>query len=356
MSVLVSLMVIPSTVITPWVFKKIGAAGGCVFGNFMTGILPIALLQLGSQDPSTGYLAGFIAAMYMGFPFTVISQLSTGPMLDRIAPLEQRGYVQGLNTTVMNIGTAVAPWALGLLADGSGTSVAIWTGVGISFLAAIVNFPLVYQPGMGPPPKKEHVELHALDWEDEECVEKVLRGEYIPGAVLDKINDQRAKKGLPFLLPSVGTFKEDKERLGTIQIEATEDFKYIIQRNHYYIQEIAKNRDEGTLQHSLKNLNRAITLDSDQRDQAHQELGLWFSQYLHFAGYYPHTNPALFKHMIVSAFPILKDEGRFTTDNVESYLVNAENVFNQYVELSGGSTKYDLSNLVRGRHARTGFR
>lgn len=355
MSVLVALMVIPSTFITPAVFKRIGAAGGCVFGNLVTAVVTIVLLQLGSQEPSSGYLGAFIATMYLGFPFTVISQLSTGPMLDRIAPVEKRGYVQGLNTTVMNIGTAVAPWAIGLLADNVGTEVAIWTGVSISFLAAGINFPLVYQPGMGPPAKKDHTELHALDWEDDEIVDKLLQGEYVPGAVLDKVNEQRFRKGLPCLLPAVGTFDDDKERLKKIKKEAADDFRYLIKRQHYYLSELAKSRESGTLAEEVKNYNRAIRISPEQRDKVHQELGLWFSQYLQYAGYFPHTDPALFKHMIVSAFPMLSEGGRLTPDNAEQYLVDLEEVFTRYIEISDDSGGYDLTSLVRGRHTRLSF-
>ena len=37
-----------------------------------------------------------------GFPFTVLSQLTTGPMLDAIAPEDQIGFIQGLNVSVLD--------------------------------------------------------------------------------------------------------------------------------------------------------------------------------------------------------------------------------------------------------------
>ena len=43
----------------------------------------------------------------------------------------------------MNFGMALAPWLFGLLADGTTTQVAIGVGIGISFLAALINSPLV---------------------------------------------------------------------------------------------------------------------------------------------------------------------------------------------------------------------
>ena len=70
-------------------------------------MITIVLLHTELSAPATGGWFGvFVAILYIGFPFTVVSQLSTGPMLDTISPVNQRGYCQGLNTTVMNFGTA----------------------------------------------------------------------------------------------------------------------------------------------------------------------------------------------------------------------------------------------------------
>lgn len=74
MTAIVALMVIPSTLMTPTIFNKIGLAGGCVFGNFFTGILTIILLILGTREPPTNSIFGtFVAVMYLGYPFTVVS-------------------------------------------------------------------------------------------------------------------------------------------------------------------------------------------------------------------------------------------------------------------------------------------
>jgi len=78
LSVMVALMVIPSTLMTPYVFKKIGVAGTCVFGNVMTACVTAALLGIGNGPATRAAFAGFVAVMYGGFPFTVFSQLTTG--------------------------------------------------------------------------------------------------------------------------------------------------------------------------------------------------------------------------------------------------------------------------------------
>lgn len=146
----------PSANLCPKLFEKIGAAASCVFGNVMTGIITVMLLYIGSGAPTDAMFGLFVAVLYLGFPFTIISQLTTSPMLDVISPPEKRGYVQGVNSTVMNATIAVAPWLLGMLADAAGTFAAIWTGIAISFLAGAVNAPLIFRKGFGPTPKKSH--------------------------------------------------------------------------------------------------------------------------------------------------------------------------------------------------------
>lgn len=157
------------------------------------------------QPQTTVAFVWFVIVMYLGFPLTVISQLSTGPMLDVIAPLDKLGYVQGLNNTVMNLGMAIAPWIFGILADSLGTNEAIWIGIGVSFLAGIVNVPLMFKKGLGPEEKKPPPERRVLQGEDGDLVEKALRGEWIPPATLSDLNETRFNKGQPPLAPEVRT-------------------------------------------------------------------------------------------------------------------------------------------------------
>ena len=47
-------------------------------------------LSAHAQQPATGAWFGtFVAVLYLGFPLTVMSQLTTGPMLDVIAPKDK---------------------------------------------------------------------------------------------------------------------------------------------------------------------------------------------------------------------------------------------------------------------------
>ena len=82
-SVLLALMVIPGTMISPFIYNLIGTAGGCILGNVVTGIVTICLLQIALAPPSNVMFGLFVALLYLCFPFTVLSQLTTGPMLGK---------------------------------------------------------------------------------------------------------------------------------------------------------------------------------------------------------------------------------------------------------------------------------
>jgi hypothetical protein len=65
----------------------------CVFDltslHFTSLLFVVRLLLHVLQAATTAFFAGFVAVMYCGFPFTVFSQLTTGPMLDAIAPKDK---------------------------------------------------------------------------------------------------------------------------------------------------------------------------------------------------------------------------------------------------------------------------
>lgn len=174
LAVFLPLSAIPSALLTPSLFRRIGLAGTCVLGNVFTAVLKIVLLMIANvKPPSEGTFACFVVALYIGIPFTIISQLSTSPMLDRIAPLHRRGFVQGVYTTSYNITAAISQWLLGYLADKTSTNVMIWTGVGISFGAALINALLMLQKRFGPTIKANNNENQGIvshhDRDDASC-------------------------------------------------------------------------------------------------------------------------------------------------------------------------------------------
>ena len=76
-SVLVALMVIPGTILSPPIYNKIGLAGGCIVGNAVTGIVTIALLFITVAAPtSSAWFAVWVTIFFASFPFAVISQVS----------------------------------------------------------------------------------------------------------------------------------------------------------------------------------------------------------------------------------------------------------------------------------------
>ncbi|CAB9522824.1 unknown protein [Seminavis robusta] len=142
---LLALAVVPGAVAAPKIVQMIGSAGACVLANIMTAVVIAALLGVTEGiDPSPTSYAAFVTILYSGFSLAVISQVSTGTMLDAIAPDDKRGYVQGLNLMSLNLASAVCPYLLGELADRTGTAACMWTNVGISVLAAVVNSPLLH--------------------------------------------------------------------------------------------------------------------------------------------------------------------------------------------------------------------
>mmetsp|Transcript_12678 Transcript_12678/g.19525 ORF Transcript_12678/g.19525 Transcript_12678/m.19525 type:complete len:697 (-) Transcript_12678:108-2198(-) len=341
LSVCVALLVIPSTQMTPWFFEKLGVAGVCVFGNSCTAIVTGLLLMIGAAFPATNLSFGFfVFVMYAGFPFTVFSQLTTGPMLDAIAPEDKIGFVQGLNNASMNFGMALAPWLFGLLADATSTQAAIITGICFSIGAALANAPLMRHPLMGkqvprPPPQKR-----ILKGEDEEIVQKMLSGSYVDPELRLEVAKHRAKNGLPTVVPRVRPYAEEKENLGELAKEASATFEFRRDLADRIL--AALSNGEGTENDFSKEefvnfLNTVSRGDSGNQDQeliqqATSDLGVWMGEYLEDNGYSPHTASVLMKQMFMTAFPRLNDGPEIDEENVEEYLLRQRRVMNSYAE------------------------
>jgi hypothetical protein len=333
LSTLLALMIIPAVFITPQVFSKIGAAGGCVVGNMVTAIITVALLYTALEAPATsGWFAAFIVILYCGFPFTVFSQLSTGPMLDSISPVDKRGFTQGLNTAVMNFGQALTPWALGLLSDATEIKTSIWFCIGVSCLAALVNLPLVFRDGLGSPKAKKPAEGRALKGEDKDLVEQALRGEYIPLRVLDDLNTQRIQKGQPLLVVHYGKYADEKGKLSKLRQNAKSDFRHLIQRKELYLGDLTSEENRiavcKTHAETMSRYNPDVTKEVDE------ELGQWFTDYLKDSGYTDiYSSGAATKQMIMTAFPVITQEKEWTPDTVEDTIINTSRVYRKFIEL-----------------------
>mmetsp|Transcript_27863 Transcript_27863/g.31839 ORF Transcript_27863/g.31839 Transcript_27863/m.31839 type:complete len:742 (-) Transcript_27863:255-2480(-) len=329
LGVFIALMVVPGAGLSHVVFHKIGAAGGCVLGNAMTGVAIIALLLVGTIKPASQATFGiFFAMIYVAYPFTVISQLSTGPMIDALAPAAQRGLCQGLNGATMAGAMAISPFLLGLVCDKLGTETTIWICVGISFFAALVNTPLMFAKDLKRMPPIAPAFARALKGEDSELVERALRGEWIPLAALDRINQERMDSGRYLLVQSVRSYEEDKDDMLLLQHQAMKDFDYRKKNISMWLRELDTKEKRQDL---LDKLERS-RLPEEKRQEDRDKLGVWFSDYLKDSG---HTwvSPVLYKQMIMKAFPAILagEEKQLTAENFERGVVNYAKLMNKYL-------------------------
>jgi hypothetical protein len=70
LSVMVAGMVVPATMMTPWVFRKLGVAGTCVFGNLFTALLTFGLLMIGNGVSNIETLV--LSAFAQAYPLTPV--------------------------------------------------------------------------------------------------------------------------------------------------------------------------------------------------------------------------------------------------------------------------------------------
>ena len=326
-SVLVALMVIPGAGLTDPIFAKIGPAGGCVFGNLITAVGIVACFLICEIDPpTTGTLAGYVTFMYLIFPLTVVSQLSTGPMLDRLAPVNRRGLIQGINITVMNVSNAVAPWALGTMADSAGIIPTLWLAVGISVAAAAVNLPLCFTKELRV--KKKVNYQKALELEDHELVERALRGEYVPAQFLFDLNEARMNKGEGFLVSPCSEYKEDKDRLDELKENAVADFAFFRARTSQFLADLDK---PGMTESLVEKFNQAIPSEQVQEKNA-ADMGRWFAEYMKDNGYFlDGGDPITLKEMLMRAFPPVNTDGELTEENAKKTMIAFIATFNRFL-------------------------
>jgi len=331
------MMVLPTTVIAPKMFKKFGAAKSCVLANIGTGFLVVALLIIGNLPATTALFAVFVLVFYLGTPFTTVSNLSTGPMLDVIAPVDKRGYVHGWNGAVMNFSGAIAPWLLGVLADYAGTNVAIGTSIGISFVAALINAPLMFKKGFGPSPKKLPATRRPLLGEDKEIVEKAIRGDWVPPDIIAGYNRQRQERGEPFLVMHVAPYEQDRERLDDIRAHSRQLFEL---RRDLNDEALIKLANEEDLAAACKRINTSYMAAKEKEiEEIKREMGQWVGEYLQRNGYPIHLDPTMVKSMMLTAFPPLLPEteleegGDLQPSHLEAVLLRQRELYSKYINI-----------------------
>lgn len=191
------------------------------------------MLEATSPADKRGFCQGKYLIVERNLNFGVHSQSSS------LICLTLSFGCSGVNITVMNFGAAVSPFLLGAIADMAGTPVAIWICIGISFLAAFMNMPLLWVTGCNVPPKSRPAEAKPLRGEDKEMVEKALRGEWIPAQALEEINAQRYRDGQPYLIIHPRSYEDEKHELAVLRKRAKKDFFFHQQKTREYLHQVS---------------------------------------------------------------------------------------------------------------------
>mmetsp|Transcript_40785 Transcript_40785/g.97747 ORF Transcript_40785/g.97747 Transcript_40785/m.97747 type:complete len:218 (+) Transcript_40785:692-1345(+) len=155
--------------------------------------------------------------------------------------------------------------------------------------------------------------------EDKELVDLILKGEWVPPAALNELNEQRRLKGQPYLLIHPGRFDDDRSRIPKLRAQARADYAYLVGKAETDMKEINENCD---LQAICDTVNRSSAVDPDSLKGVEEELGEWFVEWLKFGGYRAHQSPQLFKQMIMTSFPVMTQDPEFTPENLEPALLN----------------------------------
>lgn len=211
----------------------------------------------------------------------------------------------------MNFGMAVAPWIFGLIADETSTNISIWIGVAISFIAGIINAPLMCRKEMGPPPKPLPYEEWIIKDETAELVEEALSDEHIAPALLFNINRNRGKVSKPFIIPRVKPYAEDKGKLDELRKNAIDNFRFRHDIQDQVLAELAVSESDFTAIELCDLLNTAVTDgDPEAVKETTADVGQWVADYMHANGYHPHLNTLLIKQMVMTAFSSINQDDK----------------------------------------------
>lgn len=322
--------VFPGSILASYGFSKAGPALTAVVTNVLTAVTAVVLLHIALAPPSTITLGIYVTIIYVSYPMSIASQLSTGPMLDRISPIDKRGLLQGFNVLIGNLIGGVGPFMYGLIYDAAGSSATLYTSAGISVLAGVINFPLVFYPAFGVPAKVESEEVgSAAETEDESAIiERAMRGEWVPSALLHEINRARVMEGQPLVHARYGTYdKAAKETAPTRDIVIEE----MLTAKNTLIGAINEIQEQGP--HALVEgiLQSEAAKDPTVSAEIEEECGRWFKDYMINNGYNVRVSPILYKYMIQCAFPPIGQKLP-TTETVEQRFLNMVRLLNRFVE------------------------
>lgn len=143
---LIGLMALVGSSLARVLYDKVGLLTGCIGGNVVAAVGPIVCLIISELEPSKTTMTVFMLVVYLVYPVAIMNQLAIGLMLDRISPVDHRGFAQGINVTLYNLSVAMAPFFFGILSDINGIKSMLWTVSGIAFLGGLAKCPLLLFP------------------------------------------------------------------------------------------------------------------------------------------------------------------------------------------------------------------
>merc|ERR1719464_1121240 len=235
---------------------------------------------------------------------------------------------------------AISPFLLGQMSDSLGIETTIWICVGVSFCAALINVPLIFVKSLKRPAKLEPDYTRPLQGEDDDIIEKALRGEWVPARYLNEINQTRMNEGKRFLVLPYKPYKEDKENLAIIQKQARSDFQDHKDTLKKMLLELNNDDSNEEKKKELIEKFEKSRPPEETREELKQSLGEWFTDYIVGSGYTIEDSPIMFKQMIIRAFPPLfdddtsydGDEPKVTVQNLQQCLVNSSKIVHRYLD------------------------
>jgi hypothetical protein len=266
-------------------------------------------------------------------------------MLDWITPADQRGYVQGLNNTDTEVGSTMAPFAFGLIADSLGINACIWVTAAISFRAGFVNSPLIFNPRFsihnGDKPDEDDATIAEVPFMDEEdMIQKAGAGEYVPLKQLFQLNVQRIDHGEPLIRTSFGNYDDHYAAAtggGGGETGKRNDYVALRDIAEGRLAMLKKANNPVIRQHVADQMNLLVR-DEEATRLAKQEMGEWFADYMLNHGYHPGEVAPVLKRMIESTCPAITQHGVFVTpDTLEARYLNIIKILNSQIQQEEGN-------------------
>ena len=144
-----------------------------------------------------------------------------------------------------------------------------------------------------------------------------------------KFIDDRYQKGLPFIVPVVKPYSDDKECLTFYKKQALEDFRFAMALQARYLANL------DTPEHRQEVADRLTKVTPSKEDQAKNaaDMGAWFGEYMLDNGYFLDGGRiTLMKQMIMEAFPPINKDGEFNEQNMEAMVLKYMKLMNDYFE------------------------